>query len=98
MYLDVVAELDPTIEVPGEVLDTVRAQLRSGDVATAGAAIPDEVLGRFAFSGTPEQVAGQASVLFEAGANRVEFGTPHGLTPERGIDLIGGRVIPALQV
>lgn len=97
MYLDVVAELDSTYQVPNEVLDAVRSHLRQGDSAAAGAAIPDEVLDRFAFAGTPEVVADQASALFAAGADRVEFGTPHGITPEAGIDLLGTRVIPRLD-
>lgn len=97
MYLDVVAELDPTYRVPSQVLDAVRTHLRSGDSAAAGAAIPDEVLDRFAFSGTPEQVADQTLALFAAGADRVEFGTPHGITPEAGIDLLGTHVIPRLR-
>jgi 5,10-methylenetetrahydromethanopterin reductase len=97
MYLDVVAELDSTYRAPDEVLGAVRSQLGHGDSAAAGAAIPDEVLDRFAFSGTPKQVTDQALALFAAGADRVEFGTPHGLVPEVGIDLIGTRVFPALR-
>ena len=97
MYLDVVAELDSTYRVPDGVLETVRAHLSCGDSAAAGAAIPDEVLDRFAFAGTPEQVADQALALFAAGADRVEFGTPHGIAPETGIDLLGTQVIPRLR-
>jgi 5,10-methylenetetrahydromethanopterin reductase len=63
----------------------------------AGGAIPDYVLDRFAMSGTPDQVAQQAERLFEAGARRVEFGSPHGLTEEEGIRLLGERVLPQLR-
>jgi 5,10-methylenetetrahydromethanopterin reductase len=63
----------------------------------AGGAIPDDVLDRFAMSGTPDQVAKQAERLFEAGARRVEFGSPHGLTEEEGIRLLGERVLPHLR-
>jgi 5,10-methylenetetrahydromethanopterin reductase len=97
MYLDVVAHLDPSFEVEPEVLVRVRHGLAAGDVVAAGAAIPDEVLDRFAFAGTPADVATHASRVLEAGASRVEFGTPHGLTAPRGIDLLGGRVIPAID-
>ena len=97
MYLDVVAELDSTYRVPDEVLEAVRRHLARGDTAAAGAVIPDEVLDRFALAGTPEQVAHQALALFAAGADRVEFGTPHGITPETGIDLLGTRVFPRLR-
>jgi 5,10-methylenetetrahydromethanopterin reductase len=62
-----------------------------------GGSISDEVLDRFAMAGTPEQVAGQARALFEAGARRVEFGSPHGLTEEEGIRLLGERVLPRLR-
>ena len=63
----------------------------------AGALISDDLLDLFAFSGTPEQVAAQAAAVFDAGASRVEFGTPHGLTPRTGIDLLGRRVLPLLR-
>ena len=59
--------------------------------------IPDDVLDRFAMAGTPEQVADQASALFDAGARRVEFGSPHGVTEEEGIRLLGERVLPRLR-
>ena len=63
----------------------------------AGGEIPDDVLDRFAMAGTPDQVAQQARALFEAGARRVEFGSPHGLTEEEGIRLLGERVLPQLR-
>jgi 5,10-methylenetetrahydromethanopterin reductase len=63
---------------------------------SAGGVIADEVLDRFAMAGTPEQVADQAMRLFEAGARRVEFGSPHGLTEDEGIRLLGERVLPRL--
>ncbi len=62
----------------------------------AGGTISDDVLDRFAMSGTPEQVAKQANALFEAGARRVEFGSPHGLTEEEGIRFLGEQVLPRL--
>ncbi|MEW2427014.1 hypothetical protein AB0877_03275 [Micromonospora sp. NPDC047644] len=63
----------------------------------AGALIGDDLLDLFAVSGTPEHVASQAAAVFDAGASRVEFGTPHGLTPHGGIDLLGRRVLPLLR-
>ena len=47
-------------------------------------------------TGSSEQVATQVAALFEAGATRVEFGTPHGLTAAHGIELLGRRVLPAV--
>ena len=97
MYLDVVAELDPTVDVPAELLAEVRAGLAAGDHEAAGRAVPDDLLDRFAFSGTPEHVATLANAAIAAGASRVEFGTPHGLTDEGGVALIGRRVLPLID-
>lgn len=97
IYLDVVAELDPTFEVDSEVLARVRDRLDAGDLDAAGRAIPDAVLDRFAFAGTAAEVAAHASRVLAAGASRVEFGTPHGLTPHRGIELLGTSVLPAID-
>jgi 5,10-methylenetetrahydromethanopterin reductase len=62
-----------------------------------GAEISDDLLDRFALAGTPERVAAQAQALFDAGARRVEFGSPHGLSEEDGIRLLGERVLPRLS-
>ncbi len=97
MYLAVVAGLDPTVTLPEGLLDEVTAQVDAGDPVAAGLAVPDDVLDLFAFSGTPEQVATQAQLLVDAGASRVEFGTPHGLTDDRGVELIGTRVLPLIR-
>jgi 5,10-methylenetetrahydromethanopterin reductase len=53
-------------------------------------------LDRFVFAGTPEEVAAHVGRLFDAGAARVELGTPQGLTTERGVELIVDRVLPLL--
>jgi 5,10-methylenetetrahydromethanopterin reductase len=95
-YLPVVAGLDPAPGLAEVDLAAMQRLVRAGDHAAAGALVPDAVLDRFAFSGTPDQVAAQADALFAAGATRVEFGTPHGLTTTRGIDLLGRRVLPAV--
>lgn len=97
MYLAVVAELDPTVEVPADLLAGVRDRLAVGAHAEAGALIPDDLLDLFAFSGTPEQVAAQAQRLIDVGVSRVEFGTPHGLDDDTGVHLIGTRVLPLLD-
>lgn len=99
MYLDAVAELDPTVELPPDLLGRIRERLAEDDHAGAGRLVPDDVLDRFAFSGTPEQVAAQAQALVDAGVDRVEFGTPHGLRDEAvGIGLIGREVLPMLRL
>ncbi len=96
-YLAVVAEFDPTTELPPGLMTEVRLKLEAGDPQGAGRIIPDEVLDRFAISGTPEQVATHVATLFEAGVDRVELGTPHGLSSDRGIELIGSKVLPMLS-
>jgi len=54
-------------------------------------------LEKFVLAGTPEDVATQASALIEAGAYRVEFGTPQGRTTEEGVALLCDRVLPAMR-
>lgn len=97
MYLEVVAGLDPTLRLPPELVPAISALLAAGDAEAAGHLVPDDVLDLFAFSGTPDQVAVQAQALLDAGVRRVEFGTPHGLTDARGIELLGRRVLPQLH-
>jgi 5,10-methylenetetrahydromethanopterin reductase len=96
-YLAVVADLDPAGALPAGLGDRVRGRLAVGDDVAAGALIPDAVLDRFAFSGTSEHVAALAHAVLEAGAGRVDFGTPHGLSDQVGIELLGTRVLPMLR-
>jgi 5,10-methylenetetrahydromethanopterin reductase len=97
MYLAVVGGLDTTAELPEGLLERVADRVAAGDEAGAGALIPDDVLDRFAFCGTPEHVAAQASAVIAAGAGRVDFGTPHGRTDAEGVTLLGTRVLPLLR-
>lgn len=59
--------------------------------------LPDAVLDRFAFAGTPEDLIRQCEAIFAAGATRVEFGTPLGADPHRALRLLGKRVLPAFH-
>jgi 5,10-methylenetetrahydromethanopterin reductase len=95
-YLAVVAELDPTSELPSGFARQLRGLVAAGRDEAAGALIPDEVLDRFAFSGTPEHVAALARRVLDAGAGRVDFGAPHGLTDSEGVTLLGTAVLPLL--
>jgi 5,10-methylenetetrahydromethanopterin reductase len=97
MYLAVVAELDPTVELPADLLVRVKELVDADRYEAAGRLVPDDLLDLFAFSGTPEQVAAQAQALIDAGVRRVEFGTPHGLTDQRGVELLGSAVLPLLR-
>jgi 5,10-methylenetetrahydromethanopterin reductase len=95
LYFGTVAVLDSTLAVPASLIAKVDRLVRAGDADAAGAAIPDDVLDRLAFAGTPEQVVRQVEALFDAGASRVELGTPHGLTNRSGVELLARRVVPA---
>jgi 5,10-methylenetetrahydromethanopterin reductase len=97
-YLPVVAGLDPVPGLDAADLAAMQRLVRAGDHEAAGRLVPDAVLDRFAFSGTPDQVAAQVEALLQAGATRVEFGTPHGLTAAHGIELLGRRVLPAARL
>ena len=54
-------------------------------------------LDRFSIAGTPEEVAAQVEELWQAGADRVELGTPQGRTTPAGVALICDRVLPLLR-
>jgi len=63
-------------------------------VARAGTPPPFE---RFCIAGTPEEVAARVIELWDAGAARVDLGTPQGRTTASGVDLICSRVLPLLR-
>jgi 5,10-methylenetetrahydromethanopterin reductase len=96
LYLPVVAPLDPTM-TDREWLDRITAAARRGDYDAVARDISDEILDRFAYAGRPEDIVRQVEAIGAGGATRVEFGTPHGIDPIRGIKLIGERVLPALR-
>lgn len=97
MYLDVIAALDPTVDLPDDLLPGIRSRLADGDEEGAGRLIPRDVLDLFAFSGTPDDIAAQARLLVDAGVDRIEFGTPHARVPAEGIALLGREVLPRLR-
>jgi 5,10-methylenetetrahydromethanopterin reductase len=96
-YIAVVGELDPTFDVEPELVARIRARLAADEVDAAAELLPDELLDRFAFSGTPAQIAEQAEALFDAGASRVEFGTPHGIDEPQGVESLARDVAPRLR-
>ena len=97
LYLPVVAPLDPTAQVEPALLARIRQHVAQGETGAAARLIADDLLDRFAFAGNPADVIRQAEALFDADARRVEFGTPHGLSAEEGLRLLGERVLPALK-
>ena len=54
-------------------------------------------LDRFCLAGTPEEVAERVRELWDAGVDRVELGTPQGLTTRDGVALICDRLLPLLR-
>lgn len=97
LYLPVVAKLDPTVSIEPELLARLEALGAENRYDEAAALVPDELLDLFAFAGEPARLAEHAEQLFAAGADRVEFGTPHGLVSGHGVDLLGSQVVPALR-
>lgn len=97
LYLPVVAPLDPTVEAPPELLRRIAALVAAGAHGEAGSLVPDSLLDRFAFAGTPTDIIHQTEAVFAAGSSRVEYGTPQGLTTETGLRLLGERVLPAFR-
>ncbi len=98
LYLPVVAPLDPTVEVEPELINRLRVLADQKAFDKAADLISDDLLEKFAFSGDVADFVRQTEALFDAGASRVEFGTPHGLiNPAVGIRLLGEQVIPALS-
>jgi 5,10-methylenetetrahydromethanopterin reductase len=97
LYLPIIAQLDRTLDLDPELLERINAAAASYDFELAASYISDALLRRLAFAGTPDEVAEQAIELYAAGATRIEFGTPHGLTEEQGLRLLGQGVLPALR-
>ena len=93
LYLPVVAALDPTLQDQAW-LERIKAAGERGDYEYISRQISDDLLDRFAFAGSPQDIIRQVEGLIAAGANRVEFGTPHGLTSTEGIRLLGEQVLP----
>ncbi len=97
LYLPVVARLDPTVQLDPELQSKIGELADQRDFESAGRLISDELLDRFALAGSAEDIIRQSELLFEAGVDRIEFGTPHGLEPENGISLLGEKVLPNLK-
>jgi 5,10-methylenetetrahydromethanopterin reductase len=80
------AVVEPYVAVVGHLDPTL--ELEPGDPAP---------LERFCIAGTPEEVAARVVELWEAGAARVELGTPQGVSTIGGVELICDRVLPLLR-
>jgi 5,10-methylenetetrahydromethanopterin reductase len=96
-YFPVVAKLDRTLSIDPDLVQQVRTLVAHGERQQAANLISDDLLLKFAFSGNPDDLICQSEAIFDAGLNRVEFGTPHGIQPLKGIELIGRKVLPYLS-
>ena len=98
LYMPIVSRLDPTMTIDPELMARVQAQVNAGEDDAAARLIPDDILDRFIFAGDPADIIEQCARLYDAGAQRIELGTPHGVNQAAtGIDLIGRQILPALQ-
>lgn len=93
LYLPVIGHLDPTVTLDPELVERLRREEERG-----AALISDDLLDRFAFAGTPAEVAEHAEAILDAGAARVDFGTPHGIDERNGVDLLCRSVLPRIGV
>jgi len=98
LYLPIVSKLDPTLEIDPKLMARLDGHVKAGDDDAAARLIPDDILDRFIFAGAPADIIEQCARLYDAGAQRIELGTPHGaVEAATGIRLIGEQVIPALS-
>ncbi|MFN8524225.1 MAG: LLM class flavin-dependent oxidoreductase [Chloroflexota bacterium] len=95
LYLPVVAKLDRQSDP--EWLARVSAAAARGDADAVVRDVSDEILARFAFAGTPDDIVQQVVALAAAGVDRVELGTPHGQRPDEAIKLLGQQVVPQVH-
>ena len=98
LYMPIVSRLDPTLQIDPELMSRVQAHVNAGEEDDAARLIPDYILDRFMFAGNPADIIAQCERLYDAGAQRIELGTPHGVQQAAtGIHLIGKQIIPALS-
>lgn len=98
LYMPIVSKLDPTLDIDPELMTRVQARVNADEDEDAARLIPDDILDRFIFAGNPMDIIAHCERLFDAGTQRIELGTPHGVKQAAtGIHLIGEQVIPALS-
>ncbi|MHA2336542.1 MAG: LLM class flavin-dependent oxidoreductase [Candidatus Hodarchaeales archaeon] len=97
LYLPVIGKLDPTLSIPSDLLSSIAKATSKYNFKEASEYVDDKLLTKFTFSGTSQEIINQTIAIFESGANRVEFGTPHGLDQTKGIELLGKEVLPVIR-
>ena len=98
LYMPIVSRLDPTLDIDPDLMTRLQTHVNAGEDEAAARLIPDDILDRFIFAGNPDDIIKQCARLYDAGAQRIELGTPHGVREAAsGIHLIGRQVIPGLR-
>lgn len=97
LYVPVIAELDKTLKIEEEQLEEMKKLASEHNYTGVSELLDDELLEKFALAGTPEEIVEQTLAILKQGANRVEYGTPHGLEGMKGIQMLGEEVIPAVR-
>lgn len=97
LYLPVVGALDPTVAIEPGLVERIQTLSEERNWAKAGDLISDEILDRFAFAGDENDLITRAAVLFDCGVDRIEFGSPHGVLPEKGVGILGRKVLPVIR-
>lgn len=99
VYINVIGERDVTEKARQYTneIAAIKEAMARGDTEGAIACLSDDLLKLFAFVGTPEDVAKQASSLYEAGATRIEFGPPHGTQELEGVRMLAEEVFPLIR-
>jgi 5,10-methylenetetrahydromethanopterin reductase len=95
LYLPVVAKNDKSLQIDPQALERIETAVVKNDFQAAARDVSDELLARFAFAGTPADIIAQTEALIDAGAARVEYGTPSGISTDSGLKLLGEKVLPA---
>ncbi len=96
LYMPVVTQLDPTMEIAPDLSQRIQEAVHQQNESQIDALISDDLLAKFAFAGTLSDIIDHCERLFDAGTSRIEFGTPHGISSDKGIRLLGEQVLPAL--
>ncbi|MEM7029022.1 MAG: LLM class flavin-dependent oxidoreductase [Chloroflexota bacterium] len=97
LYLPIIAQLDHSLDIEPDRISAINDAAAKYDFDLAATYISDDLLTRLAFVGTPHEIVQQTLALFESGVQRVEYGTPHGLSTDEGLRLLGLDVLPALK-
>jgi 5,10-methylenetetrahydromethanopterin reductase len=95
VYLPVVAGLDPSTDP--EWLACIETASAEHNLDAVTRNLSDDILDRFAFAGDADDLIRQVAALEQAGATRVEFGTPLGANPLAAVRLLGEKVLPAFR-